>query len=343
MRYYFLVTVWGKHRDYLKDYCIPSLISPGNIPSLPERPLLLVACPEEDFRYLMESENWARLEAVCDVEWIPFDKPAPELSACREMGKAHLMLTERAFKDKAFGVVITPDFMLADGSMKFIEQKRQEGYKVVLTCALRSEEEALFQAMKDRGVDLNNGISRRDMAWCAVRSLHSRDKRYEWLSGYFCKTPSAIIWKLADEMLIYTLSWNVIFIDYGSLQKHDDSVMRDWTIDGDYIHKNFGLDEKIYVCQDSDEVIQVSWSPKADREVGLGKSNSWKENTQEGFQRDEVTKGGWFKTYFHSKSFDPLKKKIFYSPVKWHYEDLNEDWVSLESQCTKYMHEILDN
>lgn len=342
--YYFLVTVWGRQfSDYLVHYCIPSLLSAGNIPALPGRSRFIVACPEIDWKYISESRSAMRLQLYADLEWIPFDV-TPGGNAHRMMGEAHLLLTRRAFDDMAYGVLLTPDFILADGSMEFVDGKRKEGYRVVLTCALRSEEEALFQAMVDRGVNIAHGISRRDLAWCAVRANHSETQCYEWLTGYFAKSPSAVWWRMPeDQMLIYSLSWNPIFFDYSALQSHDDSVMREWTIDGDYVYKNFGDDPRlIYVCRDSDEVLEVSWSPKADRPRTMSKNSHWKSYTPEGYEEFEKVKARWLTTFYYSDSFEPLKRRIFFGPVRWHFEDCGEEWDRVEDQCTKYLHEILD-
>lgn len=297
-----------------------------------------------DWKYIRASRAGRLLSIHCEVEWIPFDKPSSQESAHRAMGRAHVLLTKRAFEEAAYGVLLTPDFMLADGSMEFVEKKRQEGYKVVLTCALRSEEESLFSAMESKGINPAFGISRRDLAYCAVNGNHTETKQFEWLTGYLTKSPSALWWRMdKDQMLIYTLSWNPIFIDYSVLTSHDDSVMKEWTIDGDYIYKNFGDAKKyIYVCQDSDEIIQVSWSPAADRARNMSKSSYWKLGTQEGYEAYERDKARWVSTFFWSDSFEPLKRRIFFQPVRWHFEDLNEDWDRAESHCTKYLHEILD-
>lgn len=340
--WYFLVTVWERQFcDYFINYCIPSLLSPGNIPALKGRQRVIIACPENDFLYIKDSRPGKRLGLYCDIEWLPFERPESiKINVHRHMGKAHLGLTKRAFDDMAFGVLLTPDMMLADGSLAFCDQKRKEGYKVVLTLALRSEEEALFQKMDEFRVDVDRGFSKRQMAWCATRSLHSQSMQYEWQAGYFSPTPSAIWWRMPEEqMLIYGLSWNPIFVDYSHLNKHDDNVMREWTIDGDYIYKNFGDDERlIYVCQDSDEVIQVSWSPKLDRPASYGKHSTYKAGDYEEF---EEKKRHWLHNWFYSKSFEPLKRRIFFQPVRWHSEDLTEDWTYMESVCTKYLKDAL--
>lgn len=345
MKYYFLVTFWERQfSDYFINYCIPSLISPGNIPSLPGKPRFLIACPKVDWDYLCASRSYRLLSVYCDVEWIKIERPTDPRDTHKAMGRAHVLLTQRAFEDRACGVLVTPDFMLADGSLEFIEKKRQEGFKVVMTCALRSEEESLFRAMSESGVDLSRGISKREMAYCAVNGHHSETQQYEWLTGYFSKKPSAVWWRVDEhQMLIYPLSWSPILIDYSALVSHDDSVMREWTIDGDYIYKNFGDAQKyIYVCQDSDEVIQVSWAPKDDRPKNMSKSSAWKLNTQEGYESWEADKARWLKAFFWGDYFEPLKRRIFFLPVKWHFKDLTEDWERLEKQCTKYLHEILD-
>ena len=50
--FYFVVVVWGReYRDYFLEYCLPSLLSPGNIPALDgKRPAkVLFATTAEDW------------------------------------------------------------------------------------------------------------------------------------------------------------------------------------------------------------------------------------------------------------------------------------------------------
>ena len=58
-------------------------------------------------------------------------------------------------------------------------------------------------------------------------------------------------------------SWLPIYIDYLKIINHDVSTIRDWSIDGDYIYKNFRSNTRIRVINESIGGIVVSWSKKA--------------------------------------------------------------------------------
>src|SRR5205814_8598725 len=100
--------------------------------------------------------------------------------------------------------------------------------------------------------------------------------------------------------------------------------------DGDYVYRNFGVDGKIHVVRDSDEVMLISWAPLSDREQRL-------EPTQREYTYrfiGEWIKGGVFNTALSNPIFDPLKKQIFPMPVYWHARDINRrKWNSVESKA----------
>ena len=48
--------------------------------------------------------------------------------------------------------------------------------------------------------------------------------------------------------------------------------------------------------------------------------------------------GPFFQQSFYSGFFDPLKRKLFFKPVRWHARPLNDEWSAAEQHA---MHEIL--
>jgi hypothetical protein len=121
-----------------------------------------------------------------------------------------------------------------------------------------------------------------------------------------------------------------MLIDYNAVAHHDSTVMDNWTIDGDYIHRNFGSSDKVYVVQDSDEIMQISWAPLSDKEQSLEPTSPRYLNW---------FYGDWIKrTVFYgalsNPIFDPLKRKIFPLPVFWHARDINtKKWRRVEKKA----------
>jgi hypothetical protein len=45
--------------------------------------------------------------------------------------------------------------------------------------------------------------------------------------------------------------------------------------------------------------------------------------------------GHFFKQSFYSGFFDPLKRKLFFLPVRWHSRSLNEKWPGVEQHAMR--------
>jgi hypothetical protein len=116
-------------------------------------------------------------------------------------------------------------------------------------------------------------------------------------------------------------------IDYAAVEKHDTSTMDNWTIDGDYVYKNFGDSKKVYISQDSDECMLISWAPLDDKRI----STEPRKILLNKFLSTWFKKITLFDT-FHSNVFDPLKRRLFFIPVRWHVNDLDKKWYFLEKK-----------
>jgi hypothetical protein len=125
-----------------------------------------------------------------------------------------------------------------------------------------------------------------------------------------------------------------MLIDYNAMREHDSSVMDNWTIDGDYIFRNFGVSDKIHVVQDSDEMMHVSWAPLADREQSLRPTSHHYLNRFYG----DWAKGIRLHSAVTNPIFDPLKRKILPLAVFWHADPIDtQRWNEVESEARKVL------
>src|SRR5215831_7898136 len=109
----------------------------------------------------------------------------------------------------------------------------------------------------------------------------------------------------------------VVHQNWGSKSNgHDTSTLYSWTLDGDYLYKNFGRIEKIHVVQDSDEMFLASWGPMA--EIPFRPFFIFKIPLI-----GEWLKAGQFRHSFYNGIFDPLKQELFYKVIRWHAQPLN--------------------
>ena len=341
--FYFYVVLWGpRFRDYFLEYCLPSLLSPKNIPALinGRKNKFLIATRPEDWAAITATSIFKLLEEHIEPVYIEIPPCPPDKNGCQHMGTGHKIATELAFANKAYGVMITPDLLLSEGTVARLQEHAIAGKHVVLTAALRFAEEPFLGHLEARDV-IPAGVSRRDtgtplvisgrqMVAAAMNGLHSETRRYEWDVPYFAEFPVACWWRVPDEdgMVLHCFSWAPLLLDYGAVERHDVSTLETWTIDGDYVYKNFGDASNLHVVQDSDEMFLASWSPLEDKRFDLKPNPVFKHRFV-----GALAKGLALHSAFHSPVYDPLKRWIFFLPVYWHAQPLNGTWRRIEKRA----------
>jgi hypothetical protein len=338
--FHLIVVVWGERfRNYFLQYCLPSLMSPGNIPALKTIPQskFLIATRPEDWAAMMRTPIFGRMAQYVVPHYIEIPPCPPGKSGCEHMGIGHKLACDLAYREKAYAAVLTPDCMLADGGLARLQELARSGVEVVLTAALRFGEEPLFKQLRDMGAlaDTNATdygspltITCRQMVKAAIHSFHSHSASCEWDSSYFPHVPHCAWWRVPKEegVLLHSLSWAPLLINYGTFSHHDTSAIEDWTIDGDYLYKNLDRMQRIHIVQDSDELFLVSWAPLSDRRI----------RQYPILRRKPIGGLIWrmqFKAHFEHSTFDPLKRKLFFEPIRWHSDLLTRDWDAVERRA----------
>ena len=347
--FYFVVVFWGERfRNYLVDFCIPSLLSPHNIPVLPPggRDKFIFCTTADDWHALAGTKIFGLLKEHIEPYFIEIPPAPSDRSGCEHMGIGHKLAAQMAYRDKVYGVFLTPDLMVSDGTVRALQLHARAGYKVVLTAALRFGEEPLFENLKAMGVIQEKHecsesgsplvITGRQMVAAGLGSFHSETQRYEWDASYFSNFPVACWWRVPEEngIVLHSLSWAPFLCDYGMVEGHDTSALDTWTMDGDYVYRNFGNSETAYyVVRDSDEMMLVSWAPLSDRPQSLA-LNPLKRLPVIG----NVLKGGILRATMLSVVFDSLKLRIFFQPVRWHSRELTARWKETEARAAQVLH-----
>lgn len=332
---YFINVVWGKeYLNYLLNYHLASLLSSKNLPILKNKKInkYLIASPKKDIIFLKKNKIIKKVSKYLTFEFFEIPECPKGLSGCVHMGIGHKILTEIAYNNRAYAVLLTPDLILSDGCLGFIEYLAVQKYEVVLTTALRFGTEPLFKNLKkekylsphkiNQNIPLT--ISSRGLVKNSIKSLHSQTMSYEFECDSYSEFPVATWWwkdKKKDGMIIYSFSWAPLLVDYNSIHSHDTSMMDNWTIDGNYIHQNFDK-SNIYTSYDSDEIMLVSWGS-----MEIGKVNLRKKNFSN-FQKkiNILLKKVRLNYVFRNPVMDPLKRKIVKNPTLWHVNDVSGSW-----------------
>lgn len=348
--FHFTVVVWGERfRNYFLEYCLPSLLSPNNIPSLSTRQpsRFVIATYPEDWDAIRRTAIFQAMERYLLPTYLEIPPCPPDRSACEHMGIGHKKICNLAHAEKAYAMILTPDCMVSDGTVSRLQELALGGTELVLAAALRFGEEPFLDRLGSIGVlpsvsprDTGNPltVTGPQMVLAAIDGFHSQTLSYEWESPHLCAIQPAAWWRVPGEkgILVHSLSWAPLLLDYAAIGEHDTSTLDNWTIDADYVYKNIDGSRLIHVVQDSDEIFFASWAPLDDRPVDTGTSNL--------FSRwySRRLKTLFFRKSFLSPVFDPLKRRIFHLPVRWHADPLNPNWIAVENAAAAVVREIVN-
>jgi hypothetical protein len=355
--FYFMVVVWGEESlADLANFCIPCLLADGNLPSLSNRGRnrLLIATTRDDWEKLSLYKIFKCLQDVATPELIVIEPPGADDSVYDCMNYGYKLTIQRALEDNAYGILLTPDLLISNGSFSAVERHARSGKRVVLAAALRYGAEPVFSMLKAKGIiaessrlgeeGLQLSISGRTLANAAVNGLHTETLRFEWdaqcFSPYFTGLPGSCWWRVEGEdgIVLHTSSWAPVLIDYGSIKDHDASTIDHWSIDGDYIYRNFGDCSDVYVVQDSDEMMMLSWTPM--NFLNLSLATNWLLKIP---GCGDFIRGSLLRDAFLGSTSDPLKRRIFPIPVRLHGRPISEKWAAVEMRSKLILKRHLTN
>ncbi len=281
MRIYLAVTFWGEeYRRYFLDFCLASLLAPGNIPAIVDKPAarLLIATTDRDWQALQVEPTFKAAKELISVEHVPLrsETESVERQKMQLMSDGHRQLARRMFHDKAHGVFTYPDMLAADGMIAKLQELWQRGFSVVMFMNVRYANEGIIREIKEQGLCQPGkalALSTKALVRMTIRHMHSELQRCGFENRYDDYGCSAYFWPVAQQqdLLFHCGSWIPLLIDYGAIEEHDDSTFDSWTLDGDYVAKNFTDKSKIYFARDTDELLMISFSPEANVHYSLAR------------------------------------------------------------------------
>jgi hypothetical protein len=279
-RLYIAVTFWGEqYRRYFVDYCLASLMAPGNIPALAGESgsRLLIATTDVDWQAMQSEPVFQAACANFIVEHVVHNvdrsqKSRPQIM--QAMSDGHRLLADRMFEDGAYGVFVYPDSLLADGGLARLRELAQSGKKVVMCLAVRFANEHLIGALHERGL-LRKGepltVDAMTLARLSITHMHSEARRCDFEAEAFDYGAGAYFWTVTpgQNVLFHTGNWAPMLVDYGSLAEHDTSTFARWTLDGDYVHSNFPDPKDFYIVQNTSELFISGFTPESQTSYSL--------------------------------------------------------------------------
>jgi len=337
--FYFICVFWGaEFRNLFQNFCLASLLSPRNIPALGNGSAnrFIVCTTIEDWDALRQTAEYQLLSGVIEPLFIEIPPPEPEANKYLVMSAGHRLAAERAFRDGAYGVFLTPDLVLSDGSVMELRRRAEDGAKVVLVAAIRFTSEGCLPALeelRDPNAEAPLTLPARTLMAIALRNLHPETLRYDWDANSFAALPFSVFWRVAGghDILLHSFSWAPLLIDYTALASHDVTTFENWTLDGDYVYRNFPDQNQVHVITDSDEIALVSFTgmddmpgPASDHHADGNRYIKWP-------VIGRLHRIWRLHFIYHGGGMDELKQRIFRIGVRLHADDPSPAWQATEN------------
>ncbi len=348
---HFAVVFWGeKYRRFFLDYCLPSLMAPGNIPGLGKNHTsrFLIATTIEDWEALQSEAIIEFAKQYVEIELLTIEAPIGDFSPGERMmamSRGHKLISMRFYEYQEKGVIVYPDMILADGTVTQLVSLSKEGWQLVLCMSIRYATMGLIEKLSETqrfktGHALT--LSPRELVELTFEHLHPEFLRSDFDGKLKDSGACTFFWRVpsSDDLLFHAASWAPLLIDYGALELHDSDVFDKDTLDGDYIANNFRDYEKIYVIQDSDEIFVTGYTPG--------------ENLSQPFENDEAYEPIFLgrarkivnahKFMVGSGQLDKFKHKYFELPIRIRTTKRASEkaWKKTEERAIKMVSRILN-
>lgn len=317
--WYLGVVFWGtEFRNDFLDFCLSSLLAPGNIPAISEKAesRFLLCTTRADWEAMQSHPTFVLLERHLQPVWLELAPANEQETKMQMMSRGHRMIADTMFRRKVWGTYVYPDTVFADGVLSRLEELGLQGKKIVLAHCPRFANQGFLHALRTGGV-INPGVPLslpgRRLMTMAMPHMHSETRSYQWDAPYFrAEFPSLIWWpESGGGVLCHTTAWAPLLIDYGRIEQHDTWTLEQWTIDGDYVFRNIHSRDEVYAETDPDAMTLISFTdesrlsylPLRPRTVvrlpGLG---TWYRKL-------------CLRNLLNSSEIDPLKRQLFRLPI----------------------------
>jgi hypothetical protein len=339
---FFGVVFWGERfRRVFLEYCLASLLAPGNIPAIAGavESRFLVCTTSEDWRALQDHPSFRRLTDLLSPEWLPMEAPTQTTARksgmdgkMRAMSDGHRRLAHRMHEARAVGAFIYPDTVFADGTCAAAGRWIEEGKDAVLAFCPRLANDTILDglaAYRRSGAEASLAIAPRALVELSLAHMHAEMRSCEWSSPAFSDEPTACWWTVESgkSLLCHGVIWYPLFINYGHIAAHNDSTFSAWTIDGDYVYRNIADPRRLQVVDDSDALMLTSFSPS----VPAAAPQLVKRLPLLG----PLFKSLILRNYLNSSRIDPLKRALFVRPIRLHAAEIAPAWSACEREAVR--------
>lgn len=346
--FYFGVVFWGhEFRTYFLDYCLPSLLAPGNIPALENMTgsRFLICTTADDWAAMQNNPTLLALRRMIEPVFLEISRPASNANVTQAVSEGEKLAAVRASAERACGVFLKPDFVLADGSVEALQQLASKGSTAVLCAAMQmTTQECLSRHDVLRGSTQGGPLVLRPctLAGIVLHNTRSMMLYHDWDTPIVAERLSGCFWRVpgGDGIILHSFNWVPLLINYAALADHRPATYGHRVVDGEYLLRNFSLHDRIHVVRDSDEICVVSFSRKREFPRPLFPTSSqvtW-HSRWPGFRH--YWKMHCLRSIKNNGALSPLERHLFALSVRWHGGIDSPAWKKTEARAAKIVAKV---
>jgi hypothetical protein len=346
----FMSLFWGRrYRDYFVDYCLPSLLAPGNLPllSAADGHCFLIATPREDWESIESLPIMARLRNFATPTLIETPPPGDTsyASILKHQTFSLKRLFQGAYERNAYGCAVWPDTMMSDGFVAAMRRWVEAGHHLVMQPTVRLNEEGVLSELRaEKLLPEHNALSltaepiiipARVVAQLSVRHLHREMEVMEEGHTKQPLHPPYRFWRVPNGrgLILHVFFATPVLMDFAVVPpNHADCLdIGDW--ETFYVGQNFSHCGGLHVVADSDESGILSITPanvdRSDPNPVRRFGHYWAPHLALLCNlRQSIA--------VHTREqHNIVRRDMFRVSVRWHTEDIDEVWLGQEAQIRR--------
>lgn len=256
--------VWGRaDLDVLFDVCLPNQLAPGNIAALPAGSRYRILTQPIHQQEIDAHPHVRALRDILPVDIVPIERSHKRFAAPGSyelMNACQRQALRDAFEAGVAILFLPAHFVFSEGAISAVVGRHREGYRAVVSTALRLNRESFLQRLSDPGVRLN-ALSSRELVAMALPHLHVDTRTMFADARPFSAFPLAVYWRAGDEGVVArALDLHPLMVD----PVHP--LLPGGTVDGRYLRDTVRVHSLVHVVTDSDE-LQMFELIEADRKA----------------------------------------------------------------------------
>jgi hypothetical protein len=268
-RFFFLMPVWGeRYIEYLLTFGLPTLLSPNNLPWLPNRAVsqFTFVTSSEDEEAIRASKLFARIEELMPVKFIFLNfYEGDRIDKFNQLGLA-LKLGAGEALGRGYCLFFHPDGLYSDGTVKHLYNVAKSGKKACVTHGPNSAIETIVPYLRERnllGFDEVKPIAPRVLAEALLDNPHPDTTVHCMGNPHYPTDPYMGFWlspKL-DGALFRFVSLHPWMVDLREFSE----IVQFGAIDHNFIRAHGFAWSDVHVETDSDNILVIGLKPAAER------------------------------------------------------------------------------